>query len=1503
MRRLAAILLTVFLATHAHAQERARRLVAAGEVTGLEMSIEGALHAPPGGRVRWLVTTYEVLRRRDLRVAGGITLTVTASFADGPALMTTTSDAAGHAVLELALPDDLESGTQISVEAISARGIRRTFDAPIELDARTRIDLIVDRDATLPGGSVVALGRVLDTREGRPRADEHVTLSLRAGTLVRAPLELVTDASGFFATEVSLPDRIGDYQIVAATEQASQSVSVSARQDGTSTLWVRAETERRVVRPDESVRVDVLVRAEDGTPVSGARVEWTDAPPPEHDEDVLRTNADGHATLTWAIERTAAPDDRFEDRERAIHVVHAAHGTGAASAHVRITRPALFVTWSVEGGALAPGLSSRLYVRATRPDGTPGAGVRVDLAAGPLGSERSAMTDADGVAALDLTLGATHDDAGGCGGPTAVAAALTVDGVAREACLPIEPDALLAIRATRHDAVLAVSITRRAEARDRPVSLVVLAHRGSAWEPRARVMIGPRESSASVPLTDALAEPLWIRARVVIEGQETVGGGTVLHPGVAPALGALHASAEGASLDAASPSTMLVAVDTNLAPALDARLVALTSPLGEAIARGRTELFVAALAASMVPRDTSAPAVLREGIVSPLSMPDEAVLQGLLRDPWRTRARFVRGRLGAMMRAVEQLVDARVPSAIDQVGVFENGTWRFDREMLEAALTEAGLADERAAALDGEPLDIAALTALDPSFTYDHVARRITRQRLFRVLWFLRQLVRERQLDLAWARRGDPREYPVSLLDSGISSDDEYPERSHLFDAWGHPFVLVPVHGHPRFDRLQPVPGFELVSAGPDGQLGNGDDVFDPFARVLASGSVYAEAVQEDELVARLGSVELGRATVETLAEAFAYSAVVDYDVSVTSAAIPWGSEPSLLPPTPAPLAPIPTVARALFGLGRSASWSPPSERRAYMAFALAFDTAGSIAFRTQPFTAGAPFIAHVETPSILRVGDALRIPIRFVRLTAEALAEPAVEASTSSDALRAHVEGSDLVLEGVHTGASSVELVLRAPGAPDYRVTASIRVLPVGALRAAHAGAMSSRDIALELAVPGDAQAWRARWVIGAPTALRRDPLFLEGAGHDAALSAWADVLSGTTPNADDMAALESAVSTTPSGLHTACALVAWATAGDPEHDPRFWHATQSLSGSVPTELSSRAAMLAALAPAAPHLGDTSAGIPAVVATLREDAWRALATERDHPTTLAEMAAALLLVDRDDAVARALFDRARAAASPTDGFPAETPDGLAGTLALIIAARQIDEDALADALADRVIARLYLAPRLGIETRFWALAASSFGALGAGAPRTATVQIDGVAREISLADGAVVLDDVRPGAAIVVHAEGRVWARGEVRAVAAYRHADGALVDARIEGDVGVRGERAALELVIESISDDELASPVVELALPSAAVLDAAARSSIAGASAVRSVEGPDGAGVLRISLAPLRGRTTQRIPLPLRWRASGTSHGLGVVVYDRAQPWTLTTREERVLEVSAP
>ncbi|MBL8744683.1 MAG: hypothetical protein JNK04_26420, partial [Myxococcales bacterium] len=67
-------------------------------------------------------------------------------------------------------------------------------------------------------------------------------------------------------------------------------------------------------------------------------------------------------------------------------------------------------------------------------------------------------------------------------------------------------------------------------------------------------------------------------------------------------------------------------------------------------------------------------------------------------------------------------------------------------------------------------------------------------------------------------------------------------------DPWGSSFAFVATKSKTPKPFLSPIPGFELVSPGPDGKLGSADDISDPFARVVKSGTPYAEAMGEDRI-------------------------------------------------------------------------------------------------------------------------------------------------------------------------------------------------------------------------------------------------------------------------------------------------------------------------------------------------------------------------------------------------------------------------------------------------------------------------------------------------------------------------------------------------------------------------------------------------------------------------------------------------------------------------------
>ena len=864
-------------------------------------------------------------------------------------------------------------------------------------------------------------------------------------------------------------------------------------------------------------------------------------------------------------------------------------------------------------------------------------------------------------------------------------------------------------------------------------------------------------------------------------------------------------------------------------------------------------------------------------------MPEEPVAFGLLRDPWRTRARFVRGRLGRLFRAVEDLVEDRIPDRLGEIASQGPRGWVWNREMLGAAVSRAAIDDEGSASLDGEPLDIDALVALEPTFTFDNVARRITRQRLFRVIRAIRQITHERNLDVPWARRGDPRTWIASLvgvdLGDGTSLDTD-----DLFDAWGRAFVFRPTQ---RRSFLPAIEGWEVASLGPDGRDGNADDLYDPLARVVPTGSLYADAVGEDALVARLAGVSLGRAWVAQIEEEFGgseYQPFYEEAATLGPLAEAWASAPDLLRAAPpiGGFVPIASQSGAYLGTERSHRWTLPAERRPYAAVAIAVPREGRPRIAAQRFEAGARIAVRTGLPELLRIGDQLSIPVVVSEL--EGTVAPELSVAIEGEALegslrdRTVVEGgsstASLVLDARSAGSATIVLTARrgvGDDAETLEVRRHVRVLPGGALIATHTSALLSPGQSLSL-VRGEGEIARSLGTtlsIAPPRALDGLPFFVDlerrsAAERDAnaAVLAWARALEGSLDA--ELAARAARAGGRP--LVDVCALVALSSM--PEHVASAGMLRRRVTSLVmSSDLRERSAMMVALSGiAAAGVPSTTDGVDILYAQLRADGWRALATERSAPSVMARVAAGLLLADADDGPGRALYRSALEALVTNEhgervvpGDVGRVGDGWIGTLALALAARQLGDDTNADALARAASRELYLLSRTGAEGPFWVLAASVFGAFGGDGPESnVPVEIGGARRELTreqLHDRIEVTPDasvaVREGAPLVVAMESRALRVLEDRHDAAF--------DARVEGvlgdadRLGVAGARSALELVVTAGSSD-VAQPVIEVELPSLASLDAVARGALSRTQAVSSVSDPDRGGVLRIRLAPL-------------------------------------------------
>jgi len=1495
----------VWSAADASAQTFARRLVPRGEVTGLEMGIEGSLTAIRGDRVRWYVTLYEVLRRRDLRPSPGSTLEVTASFSPGEPVTTVQTDSRGRAALEIPIPDELDGAADIRVIATSPRNVRRVFSVSLELAQRHDVSLFVDRDDPAAGSTVAAFGRVMDRVTGRPASGVEVTLSARAEGPLMAPQTLTTDDSGVFAHEVPVGESGAVVLLSASTERGSTERRVSISVDAAPLLWIDARPEATVATPGQSVNVQVRVRRADGSAVRGARVSFDDVPRDE-DEPLPRTDRAGRVRLTWRVSHLT--DESFEERQRTITVVHPGIGTLSAPVRLRVARDPILSAWSVEGGALVPELEGRVHVRLVAPDGSPVGGQSATLEVPRLGGTMTGTTDADGVVAFAGTVqGRAVSDA--CGGPTATAAVLVVGAHREDLCLPVDPDRTVALHVDDvvGDGEIAARVERRGALRTSAVEVTLLRRNNQRWVPVSRALVPAREDRVSLTPPPGAAGVLWLRARPLLsDARAARGGGVLVYRGPSARGLALDADASEARVSGGAEGTTAVfAVRAAPETALEQAIEADAGPIAVAVMRGRTPALVRALLAARTPYDEAASVILRDRDVVAAPLPEDPVAHGLLRDPWRTRSRFVRGRIGRLMRAVEDYADQRVPDELEEVAVRVRGRWRFNQAVLHAALSNAGLGDETAAALDGEPLDIEGLSQMDRAFTFDNVARRITRERLWRVMVMLREHVRHHGLDRPWARRGDPSEYLATFLDGQGQYGSQWPERSHLFDGWGTPFVLRRAPGgRARFSFLDPVPGWELVSAGPDGRAGTGDDVVDPFARVLPSSGIYAEAVGEDVLLARLGGVALGRATVQSLAEVFEIGTASVYDTETTPHGTSWGAlpEPVVARGQEARLTPITSP---IGGVGETRPWTMPAERRRYAAVALRFGRDGSIDVATDELEAGLPWAARLTLPTAMRPGERLQLPVTLVQL-AEAAA-PSVEVSARGGAIEATYADGELDLRALRPGMARVTVHVRVGETEIESFSERVRVVPPGSLRARHSGTMASPEAEVNVTVADDATPWRAHVVIGAPRSLHRDPLFVDAGERHPAIVAWAQMHAEGEVGDELVARVSRAYRETEMDVMSiACALTTWAAEESPTTSTPLVPATQHLAGSVGPELGDRAAVLAALASSAPGVaaggGDALAQL---LARLRLDGWRALASAPDRPAVMARMAAALLLADRRDVPGRALLARVEAALEEDDderrwvpGHEGSVGDGWVGTLALAIAARQVGDDGLADELARSVVGRLYLAERLGPEGTFWALAASAYGVFGVEAPSAVDVEVDGRMRRVSLDEGATTVS-VPPGAHVEVRSESPVWVRSESRYLVPHRDERGAL-SARLEGTSGGFGERAAFELVVENEGEAPFGEPTVEVTLPGAGQLDDLAIEAIEASESVRRIDPADRAGVVRLLLAPLAEGAVHRIPLPILWIARGRTIGLSMNAYDASAPWEIAVTEGRTLTI---
>ncbi|MEI8254704.1 MAG: hypothetical protein WCJ30_03440 [Deltaproteobacteria bacterium] len=1241
-------------------QQMMHRPVNAGDVTGLEMSIEGAQHAPRGGRMRWTLAVHEVVGLSDLRPAQRTHVRLLSSLVRDHAVAEVDTDARGRAEVALDVPQDAPGTFHVVFEAVSPRNVRRQFDLDVTADPARVMMLETDRTVVRPGDTVTVWGRVSSAATQLPLANETVRFDVQDphGRNVLGRVELHTDAAGGFHQRVALPPRSLDrFTFTAATGRdeftTRVSASVQTALPSAPALILGAAPAQTLARPGEPVRVQVVLRTGDGRPVRSATVTSPLIPvnPLTREQFPIRTDARGRASFTFTAPEVYQP---YRDMDISVSAVRTGIGSASASTRVRVARSLLFGAVAVEGGALVPGVPGRLYVRVVRADGSAaGAGVHLTLRGPRFATGLEATTDADGAASIETTLttpstarparparpaatteadeeAAPAESEDHCGGGTATGFEIALLSGAQQGavtgCVPIDPDGTVRVRTPDGPFATAgqplhITLVRASAAMHLPIEVAVLARRDT-WVPLVAQVIAPEANEVTLTLPADAAGLASVRVRPLHGSVAMPVRGGMTSVWVAPgARFALAAEVPPGGADAivhATGSTdgvsgMSVVLPRGDGESLFTRIGARpgAAPLGDLrVDPGRVgAALVAGALAAVTPLDDAAPAVLRGGRITPVPAPERPGERGTLRDPWRARARFVEGRLALLFRQIEQHVADSLASGRDNVAVrAPAGRWSFNREIFDAILAtseQSGSTGPRA--LGGDPLTIEVLQRLDPAFTYDNVARRVTRRRLFAALLALRRFVNEHSLDLRWSWRGDPSTWLRSIVTDGVAYDEEGStlSQSDLLDGWGHPFALRPaVGGRARFTFLVPVQGYELVSSGPDERFGTADDMVNPFARILPAGGAYGRAVDEDALLARLNGVELGRATISRLATVFEVetgSASGEGEAD-SQALAHWDEIPARIEDDPHALDVVrPAIISAthvepLAAVRSNDGFRIPlgvdDEPRTYAVVVDAWSVHGFAARAIQRFTAGTPLLVDLpiapapdETHALvprLRVGEPVRIMATVTNLADDAQqlgvdirGTEAIIARgpTSVSVPPGETASLELVLDASRAGRGDVQIALRdGAGRVLRRVSAPI-IADQGSLgvrddRALLVSGTTGTELSVD--VPSARHVTSSRVVITAPSALADDPEFDRVRRLDPALIAWAytlatrelpsalaaDLLQAQEPGGP-LRPLFSEIGAMRRGgpvfgaspaISTACALVAWSAA--PEDD-----------------------------------------------------------------------------------------------------------------------------------------------------------------------------------------------------------------------------------------------------------------------------------------------------------------------------------------------------------------
>ncbi len=1468
-------------------------------------------------------------------------------------------------------PSSDQDEPRIEVE-VGPEESARTFSFPVTVVAPWELTLHTDRNLYEPGEPVHLWMLVRDTASGRPAVDRSVSFELDGPATGHRTERVTTTAAGVAHVTFTLGESApaGSVSVTARVDGGTQSASFRIGRRTWERLFAHVDIEPEQVAPGAAATVVVHVTSADATPIRDATVDVTVS------GSSVRgvTSATGEARIEVHAPAFLDGETGFASVE--VHVQHAAYGSVDVARSMRLAVP---LTLSLDivpaHAALVPEVDDVVFVRLEDVlHAPPPAGTTVELTGPAIPSGHATeTTDENGIAAFRVRL--PRGASAGAEDEQHTTIRAHVSGTALEltsrVTVPVQltPEVVptLAHPLAEPAGRIEVRLARRPSAQRATVVVELLAL-GS--EELLDLVFAP-PSSTSVTLTvppDRLGR-LHVRARAVLasESLESVGASDTLlvRPGTPDFVSLtpvrqrwrvgetaqvdLHSLPGGPRAWGALLVRDLAAhggeSDFDMYFLRRAFERALLEPRGEA-----GERFLRAALAAAAPIDVAQPTAAP--VVDALGLPDlsrtgeaESNERFVLRDPWPlARELERRGLVDAMSQIESALTEALDQGSLDEITVGRGSARRFRDDLL---------ADGGEYVTLGEgALTPAMLEAVDPSFSYENVARRIARVRLIRLLSSLASYLDPGD-DASVAARTASREpfarWLPRMVERGLMTDEA------LDDPWGGRFALH-ASAHPSIVLSVHATTLELVSPGPDSRLGTVDDVHDPFARVVPAGTPYAVGSGEDALMRQLAILSPVERTLDALREAYGrISAEMTEDeigdavhASVSEGTIGLGNigtighgaggggtgsgygsgrggfsgRSSAVPTVRAGGGNLARVVRERFPptiVFRPAFEVPLADAvTSYRIEVIVWREDGWVWSARTEISSDRDIVIDAPIPTVAHLGDRLAIPLRVQN---HGDADRDVLVSLLGDAAIG-IDDVEPQRVSVPAGGASAVVVSLAPGA---RGDGSLRVVvtdlagaPLDAVRRPLRVVLPERRVRVTSEVLVDGRGELALEIDDAGDPISGSASVVAGSGlFDAqAESTWS---AWSSPGDARIEAVQRQL-----GEGAAAALgfalgAAYVRAGIP--DERLRHAEEQLSsaldarGSGTASLETNAWTLLGLAPAARALGvrpDLSEDTGLLIARLVRDVGDG-AAGLDDDTALGALSAAALGWSGDERSRPRVAELVRRLAPSVvevgeNVWLATVERPIRSTLLLAMAELALGHRPRAFTLLATVARFRALGHGLSAEETGLARAIADRLAEGV-APTTVRLVLDGSATTVDLETGMGLADLVAlatPGShRLLVETDGTAPVR--VTSIALFgvpweqAPERAGPFTMTLSGEPGARDDVSQLELRVVNRSPRWITAPIVELELPTGAELAEDQHALIRRVVRRSDLEGAR----LTMALRALAPGAEVRIPLPVRWSVAGTLAGIGAAAHaaDAPDAISLLRPEPLVIEGDAP